>query len=140
MTIAAALAMALLAGGAAPGHPLTGTWEWGSDETGGGVLRVIDDAKGTRFQLQLSRGAPTYNMGFLEGRLLVKDGRATHVRRNERFQCAIAFRFERETVVLTQSSGPDADCGFGHAVYADGTYRRTSRRTPAFTDLPVTTE
>jgi hypothetical protein len=113
---------------------LTGTWSWTGPQESGGTLAVIDDAGGTRFQLQLARGAPSYNMGFLEGTLAVEDGRATW--RSPDGACAIAFAFARETVVLTQGRGSDADCGFGHAVSADGTYRRNSRKKPKLDLLP----
>ena len=135
MTIAAALV--LLAGGSAPApRSLTGTWEWGSFATGSGVLVVIDDADGTRFQLQLSRGEPVNNLGFLEGRLTVKDGLATHVRRDGQSHCEITFRFARETVALKQTVGSSAECDFGNGVSADGTYRRTSRKKPTLDLIP----
>jgi hypothetical protein len=100
----------------------------------GGTLAVVDDAEGTRFQLQLWRGAPSFNMGFLEGRLTIEGGRATW--RSPDGACAIAFAFARETVVLKQERGDDAACGFGHAVSADGTYRRISRKKPKFDLIP----
>lgn len=131
-----ALAVALLIGGAPAPRSLTGTWERGSFEKGGGVLVVIDDAEGTRFQLQLSRGGEVNNLGFLEGRLTVRDGRATHVRTGEGSRCEITFRFDRETVVLKQAVGSSGECEFGHGVYADGTYRRTSRKKPALDLIP----
>jgi hypothetical protein len=134
--IAAAVTLALLEGGKAQGvHALTGTWTWGGDvKEAGGTLVVIDEAGGTRFQLQLSRGAPSYNMGFLEGALTVEEGRAIY--RSQDGACAIAFAFARETVVVKQERGSDADCGFGHAVSADGTYRRISRKKPKFDLIP----
>lgn len=132
MTVAAAMVV-LLAGGTAPS--LTGTWTWGSFEKGGGTLATIDDPAGTQFQLQLSRGAPTYNMGYLQGRLAVKDGRATFVQAEDGFRCEIAFTFTRESVVLKTLSA-DNGCPFGHQVHADGTYRRTSRKKPKFDLLP----
>ncbi len=137
MTIVAALALALLAAGGAPApRSLTGTWERGTFEAGGGTLVVIDDAEGTRFQLQLSRGGPVNNLGFLEGSLTVKDGLATHVRRGDGSHCEITFRFARETVVLKQTVGSSAECDFGHGVYADGTYRRISRKKPTLDLIP----
>jgi hypothetical protein len=133
---ALAVSLAFLAGGKAEGmRPLTGTWTWGGEvKEAGGTLVVIDEAGVARFQLQLSRGAPSYNMGFLEGTLAVDEGRATY--RSQDGACAIAFAFAGETVVLKQERGSDADCGFGHAVSADGTYRRISRKKPKFDLIP----
>ena len=124
----AVLAFALLvAGGAAPSR--TGTWT-----RDGGTLAVVDEAQGTRFQLQLSRGAPSYNMGFLEGSLKIDDGRATY--QSPDGECTITFAFARDTVEVNQERGDDFDCGFGHGVYANGTYRRTSRKKPKLDLLP----
>ena len=125
----AVLAFALLAaGGAAPSW--TGTWT-----RDGGTLAVVDDAQGTRFQLQLSRGAPSYNMGFLEGRLTVKDGRATFAHVEAGMPCEIAFTFTRGSAVL-ERIGDDSGCLFGFQVHADGTYRRISRKKPKFDLIP----
>jgi hypothetical protein len=138
VTIAAAVALVLLAGGGAPATPsLTGTWTWGGEdaEEAGGTLVVIDDAEGTRFQLQLSRGAPSYNMGFLEGRLTVKDGRATFAHVEAGMPCEIAFTFTRGSAVL-ERIGDDSGCLFGFQVHADGTYRRISRKKPKFDLIP----
>lgn len=48
----------------------------------------------------------------------------------------IDFAFDGERVRLRQVQGDDADCGFGHAVYADGTFKRTSRKYPVFQKRP----
>jgi hypothetical protein len=115
---------------------LTGTWERGDFEKGGGLLLLIDDAGVTRFQLQLWRGAPTYNMGWLEGQLKVKDAKASFVSRENGSTCRIDFVFRETNATLRQVEGSDAECGFGHAVYGDGTYVRKSRRKPVFQKRP----
>jgi hypothetical protein len=129
------LALALLQGAAQKPGSLTGTWEWGDAERGGGFLLVVDEPTQVRFQLQLWRGAPSYNMGFLEGQLSVKDGKATFSSREADMACDITFAFQGNKVVLRQT-GSDAACGFGHAVAADGTYERTSRKKPVFQEQP----
>lgn len=45
--------------------------------------------------------------------------------------CRLRFSFGRDELTVTQDGG-DTDCGFGHGVHVDGTYRRTSRE-PHFT-------
>ena len=115
---------------------LTGTWERGDFEKGGGLLLLIDETGATRFQLQLWRGAPTYNMGWLEGQLRVKDAKATFVSREGDWTCRIDFVFSGSNATLRQVEGSDAECGFGHAVYADGTYIHKSRRKPVFQKRP----
>jgi hypothetical protein len=46
--------------------------------------------------------------------------------------CRLRFSFGPDEITLTQDSLPQ-DCGFAGEVYADGTYRRTSRQPPHFT-------
>jgi hypothetical protein len=134
VSIAGALALMLVAGGAPARPSWTGTWRSGGAKAAGDILVVVDDAQGVRFQLQLSLGAPSYNMGFLEGTLAVENGRATYQSDDE--ACVITFAFARETVAVKQERGSDFDCGFGHSVLATGTYRRVSRRKPQLNLLP----
>jgi hypothetical protein len=134
VTGAAALALVLIAAGTPPTPSLTGTWEWGSFEKGGGTLATLEEPEGTRFQLFLARGAPGYNTGSLEGRLTVKDGRATYLQVDGAYRCEITFAFARGSVVLKAID--EAGCPFGYQVHADGTYRRTSRKKPKFDLIP----
>lgn len=129
------LSLAAIQAGARDGL-VTGTWERGDFEKGGGLLLLVDDAGATRFQLQLWRGAPTYNMGWLEGQLKVKDAKASFVSREGGWTCRIDFVFSGTSATLRQVEGSDAECGFGHAVYADGTYVRKSRQKPVFQKRP----
>lgn len=115
---------------------LTGTWERGNPEKGGGVLRIIDEAGVATFQLELWRGAPSYNMGWLEGKLSVKGALASFVKREANSTCQIDFAFDGAKATLSQLQGPSVDCGFGHAVSADGTFIRKSRKRPVFQKPP----
>jgi hypothetical protein len=45
--------------------------------------------------------------------------------------CAITLKFVGNKLIVKQD-GSDADCGFGHNVYANGTYRKQSNRPPKF--------
>lgn len=116
--------------------PLTGTWERGSPEKGGGILRIIEEARETRFQLELWRGAPSYNMGWLEGKLSVKDAKASFLKRDADGTCKIDFSFDGAKATLRQVESSALECGFGHAVLADGTYIRKSRKPPVFSKPP----
>ena len=49
--------------------------------------------------------------------------------------CRLHFSFGPDALTVTQEGSPE-DCGFGQRVYADGTYRRTSRQPPHFTPVP----
>jgi len=116
--------------------PLTGTWDHGNPEKGGGVLRVIEEAGEIRFQIELWRGAPSYNMGWLEGKLSVKDAKASFVKREADWICQIDFVFDGTKATLHQVEGAGADCGFGHGVSADGVFVRKSQKKPAFQGRP----
>jgi len=50
-------------------------------------------------------------------------------------QCSITIRFVRVGKITVRQDGSDADCGFGHNVVANGTYRRTSAKKPSFEDM-----
>jgi len=110
--------------------PLTGTWSYGSVETGGGDLRCIEKNGLVRFQLNCNRGAPGYNQGFIEGEFKVLNGIGIY-KTDEFGPCSLTFEFKGNTVKVTQS-GKDSDCGFGANVYANGVYTRISRKIPKF--------
>jgi hypothetical protein len=130
--------------------PLTGTWRSGDSEKGGGIILVIEGADGADFQLELWRGAPSYNMGSLEGHVNIMEGRGVFETQVDPWVCRIDFEFSGDQLVLKQTGkrldGPPQDtfspadsdvaCGFGHAVFADGIYRRTSWKRPVFRKPP----
>lgn len=47
-------------------------------------------------------------------------------------QCKITMTFLPGGKLKVEQQGSDADCGFGHNVTADGTYRKVSSRKPKF--------
>lgn len=111
---------------------LTGSWSFGAAETGGGWLKTVQSGASVRFQLELSRGGPSYNSGFIEGEVVLAKGQGT-------FQppgnapCLLHFTFQRYQVVIQeQGSGGLHDCGFGNGVTATGTYQLDSPATPSF--------
>jgi len=83
-----------------------------------------------RFQLFCDRGAPSYNMGFIEGMVPIARGVAVFRDHGQGGVCElrITFRHARMEVVQREEHG---GCGFGYGVTADGTYRRIRTR-PAF--------
>ena len=84
----------------------------------------------------LSRGAAFRRTTWASWRTEVKGGKATFLQREGDWICQIDLAFDGERVRLRQVQGGDAECGFGHAVYADGTFKRTSRKTPVFQKRP----
>ena len=94
------------------------------DEGKTGDLTLLKiDADRYKFWLSVSRGWPSYNLGEINGIMIIKDGKASFSVMQEYAEtlCKINFIFGTNYVEVEQLS-TDSDCGFGHAVYADGKY------------------
>lgn len=107
----------------------TGSWGVRGPAGSGKWLKALHEGNSVRFQLELSRGAPSYNSGWLEGEFELKGNTGTF--RSEDGACEILFTFRPAAVRLSYVEDRNA-CGFGHNVWADGTLRRTSRKPPKF--------
>lgn len=126
--LCAALLAVAQPGGAPTPRSVTGTYAWTGRDHAGCTVKVAPAGRDRiRYDLDCNRGGPSYNQGSDAGELRLAGGVA--VRKMAR--CELRFRFQGERLVVAQT-GSDADCGFGAGVYAGGTYRRTSRRTPSF--------
>ncbi len=112
---------------------LTGTWDRGDPEKGGGRLLTKHDGQRVRFQMECWRGAPSYNSGFVAGEFAVEAGKGTFEAKVVVGRCELHFAFSDQMVVIRYLN-ESTDCGFGYAVYANGKYRRTSRDEPSFSD------
>lgn len=110
---------------------VTGTYVFGDQEDpdrGGGylVIEQLEDQQ-LKFQLDLNRGAPSFNSGFASGTIRLEGNKAAwttteyQVMEGEGEGCTISFVFEGDQVILTQEGSP-FECGFGHAVFAHGAY------------------
>jgi len=111
----------------------TGTWTRGDPEKGGGRLLVKHDGTELRFQMECWRGAPSYNSGFVEGELTLSNREGTFRSDSSTGRCELRFVFSDDSVELRYVN-ESADCGFGHGVFANGVYARTSRDDPKFSD------
>jgi hypothetical protein len=83
------------------------------------------------FELFCTVGAPSYNMGYVIATILETDNIAVYSHYSElaNESCNIVFTFLPDGVNVSQL-GEDFTCGFGHGVYANGTYLRMSRDIP----------
>jgi len=86
------------------------------------------------FYIDLNRGAPSYNMGSLYGRLKIKDSiglfyRASEYIRNE--YCKWLFTFSKNKLVIKTIDG-QYSCDFGYAVVGDGEFRKEGNSQPDF--------
>jgi len=77
-------------------------------------------------------GSP--NMGYAGGEATI-DGNIATFKPPDTERCVITMVFLRTKLKVTQE-GSDADCGFGHNVYATGTYRKIKSGKPKFESPP----
>jgi hypothetical protein len=81
------------------------------------------------FYIDLNRGAPSYNMGSLYGRVKILNSTGTLSTSFDSSSkgCKWTFHFSKDNLTITTIDGRD-DCGFGFAVIADGVFKRTSNK------------
>lgn len=120
-----------LTSGKAMAMGVTGTWEYHGPAESGKWLNTEQRGNKVRFQLELQRGAPSYNSGWIEGEFELRDKSGIFQKRLYGGVCEITFRFFSNRVEIIQS-GSDSDCGFGYNVWADGLLNRKSRNVPKF--------
>ena len=111
-------------------HIATGTWSWNGKDGAGGLLLVFQEGKEARFQLECNRGGPSYNSGFLEGKMTIH-GSSGVFKSNENGPCEILFEF-RKNRVLVKHNNEAWECGFGYGVLATGDYKCNSHKRPKF--------
>lgn len=121
----------ILATTISPTHDsVTGAW---SSNIPGELLKTIQVGSNVRFELDLSSGAPAYNVGYIEGEFELH-GKSGVFESAEYKKCKITFTFYPTKVILDSVSY--IDCGFGHGVYAIGTFNLLSKEKPVFTGDP----
>lgn len=107
----------------------TGSWEYRGPADSGAWLMTVQSDKRVYFQLEIARGAPSYNSGWIEGEFELQDNAGVFRAHTDGGLCEIAFRFTPQYVKLNQS-GDEGGCEFGHNVFAEGTLKRKSREMP----------
>lgn len=76
-------------------------------------------------------GELSANLGELDGEALIKGDTAVYSS-DEFGPCEITIKFVRPGTIKVTQSGDDFDCGFGHNVTSNGTYRKVSSKKPRF--------
>jgi len=86
----------------------------------------------------VNKGAPSYNSGSFTDTLAYQFNRAIYVNPELDPSCKITFSFTNRGVTVKQETeNYNCGCGFGHAVVADGYFRRISSDEPELKD-PLT--
>jgi hypothetical protein len=89
---------------------------------------------------EVNKGAPSYNSGSFVDTLNYKDNKAIYTDPKSDTTCKITFAFDKKGVTVKEETADyNSGCGFGHAVVADGFYKRISSATPILTE-PLTGE
>lgn len=90
---------------------------------------------------EVNKGAPSYNSGSFVDTLTYKNNIALYTVPDDiDSTCKITFHFDKKGVtVVEETADYNSGCGFGHAVVANGFYKRTSSKTPILTE-PLTGE
>lgn len=96
---------------------------------GGNKLRFAMDLV---YPYTLRNGETMVNMGGLSGEIPISGDTAVY--RSQDGKCKITLKFSRRDTLKVKQMGSDGECGFGHNVFASGTYRKTSSRKPKFDD------
>jgi hypothetical protein len=82
---------------------------------------------------QVCKGAPSYNSGSFLDTLEYINGQAIYTDPEIDESCRITFDFTEKGVKVTEETeNYNFGCGFGHAVVADGFYKKTSSDKPTF--------
>ncbi len=95
---------------------------------GGGKLRI---AFSLIYPIELPNGEKTANMSELDGEASIKGDTAVY-ESDEFGPCKITIKFVRAGIIKVTQTGSDADCGFGHNVFSNGTYKKVSSKKPTF--------
>ena len=116
--------------------PIGGTYSFGDNvEKGpfGSIIVYPLTDNSALFFLDVCRGAPSYNLGQLFGQMTIQDSIGTYDSKlyDDYFNCIFKFEFTSDQINVTTVQGHD-DCGFGHAVFADNTYKLIDKAIPEY--------
>ncbi len=98
---------------------------------GGGKLKIAFDLL---YPYTMQNGEVSVNMGALSGEASIKGDTAIYSS-DEFGPCKITIKFVNPGEVKVTQSGSDSDCGFGHNVTSQGTYKKVSSKKPTFEEV-----
>lgn len=109
-----------------------GEYSFGTDIEKGrvGTIYIYPETDNTiLFYIDLNRGAPSYNMGSLYGRVKITNNIGIFYTKFDYADngCKWSFTFTQNSLTI-KTFDNEYECGFGHAVYADGTFKRKTTK------------
>jgi hypothetical protein len=82
----------------------------------------------------ICKGAPSYNSGSFVDTLNYHDNKVIRIAEDDP-SCKLVFTFsKKEITVVQQQKDLNFGCGFGHGVFADGSYKKISSKIPLIED------
>ena len=107
-------------------------------ESVGSVIVYPETDSTILFYIDLCRGAPSYNLGIKYGRMKITNDTGSYYNGSSSYEgkgCKWYFEFSEKSLTINSVDGQN-ECGFGHAVFADGIYkRRSSKLRKSFIDM-----
>ena len=98
------------------------------------ILALAHNKLKVQFDGIYMTAAKSPNMGYATGEAII-DGNIATFKPSDTERCEITLVFLPGKLKVIQD-GSDADCGFGHNVYATGTYRKIRSGKPKFESPP----
>ena len=92
--------------------------------------RKIPVAMDLVYPYSLKNGEPMVNLGTLDGEAAISADTAIYT--SEDSKCKITIKFVRAGTITVTEDDSASDCGFGHNVFAHGTYLKVSSKKPTF--------
>jgi hypothetical protein len=109
-----------------PKAKFAGVYKYGDNPENGptGMITVYEESdESILFYIDISRGAPSYNMGNLYDRVKIKSNKGIYYFKDEESDKPCSFSFVFTDNKLTIKTENDSyDCGFGGNVIVDGEY------------------
>jgi hypothetical protein len=92
-------------------------------------VKLLDSSR-IAISFFVTKGMPSYNSGSFDDTLFLQDNVATY-KTKEDSTCTMTFRFSVKGITVEEKTADfNFGCGFGHAVIADGFYKKTSSKIP----------
>jgi hypothetical protein len=92
-------------------------------------VKLLDSSR-IAISFFVTKGMPSYNSGSFIDTLFFRDNIGTY-KTKEDSTCTMTFRFSAKGIKVEEKTADyNFGCGFGHAVVADGFYKKTSSKIP----------